>query len=219
MEAMWMRYCPVFDKLESLIKDKTIGDVKYVHCQFGFAINDDTNPRLFKSELGGGALLDIGVYIVTLIYAVFGNKMPTKIVSHADIVNNEYDFQTSAIFGFPNGHATMNCGFGADYRNEATITGTKGTIRVTDPFWCSDCIILELNGKDPEMIRYPLPQSEKKFNFRNSIGLFYEAKYLQECLLKHKLDSEKHSIHDTLQVMHIMDTIRHQIGLKYPLYE
>jgi len=209
MEAMWMRYLPVFQKMESLIKEGAIGEVKYIHSQFGFEMTPDTNRRMYDPTLGGGALLDIGVYCLTFIYAILGK--PDRIVSMGDVVKGEYDFQTSVILGYPKAQATVNTGLGAEYPSESIVVGTKGVIRVPHPFWCTAKIIL--NNED---IPFPVPPADHKFVFTNSILLHHEAKYVHECLKKNLLDSQVHGQQDTLEVLKIMDTVRNQIGLKYP---
>jgi predicted dehydrogenase len=214
-EALWTRYFPAMKKAKSLLAEGAIGEVKLVTGQFGFNTTKDSNPRLTKSELGGGALLDVGVYLVSLSFFVFG-QAPLKVSSTAELNEEVVDVQTSILLSYPTGQAILTCGVNtAHYTNEFQIIGSKGSIRFKKPVHCPTSLIVTIGDKVEEL-NFPLPEHDKKlFNYCNSIGLGYQAQAVQEAWKAGKLETEEMPLEESLKIMGCLDKIRTQIGVTY----
>jgi len=217
MEGMWTRFFPAMIKLRQLIQDGTLGDIKLVMADFGF--KNEGIARLDKLELGGGAVLDIGVYPISFSSMVFGGKYPTtiKAVGHLNSVFGSDD-QSAITLGYkPDQHATLAITLLADTPKEATVIGEKGRVRIHSRFWCPTQLTVSIVGKPDEVLEFPLPEKkpEHSFHFNNSIGLQYEAAHVHKLLYEGKLESNIITLDESLVVMKIMDEVRKQIGLKY----
>jgi len=211
---MWTRFFPAAKEWKRLIVSGEIGSVRSVHVTFGFKADDQEFGRLIDPVLGGGALLDIGVYVVHLAIYAFG-KTP-KTVNASARMHNGVDIQNSFILGFDDGQAVLTCGFGSDfYANTAEIVCTKGSILIRKPFWTpTELVIKTATGENT--LSFPLPPNTHTWNFTNSVGLHYEALAVQEDILNGKTENSIMPLSDSLAVMEVMDQIRAQIGLIYP---
>jgi len=217
MEAMWTRFVPSSVKVREMINEGVIGDVTTVNCLFGF-INEVT-PRLHEPELGGGALLDVGIYPVSFSSWMFGGLAPSKIHAIADLNEKGMDQHLGITLAYKKTQmAVIGCSFCSEYPNELLIIGTKGSIKLHNPFWSTTRVTLTINGKAPEELAfdYQPKKPEHSFNFLNSIGLQYEAKHMQQLLAQGKTESDILSLDETLSIMKTLDEIRRQIGVKYP---
>ena len=127
MEAMWTRFIPAVVKAKEWIDEGLIGDVREVHATFFGKTKYDTSDRVISFELGGGALLDIGVYNIFLAQWLLGGR-PGDVRSLVNHCENGIDWESAAVMKFYNGGtASVSCGF--EYSaNHAEITGTKGVI-------------------------------------------------------------------------------------------
>jgi len=213
MQALWSRYFPSMQKIKELLNDGVLGEIGHVSGNFGFQF--ENVPRLSDNKLGGGALLDIGVYLVSYCYWIFGTK-PTSITSVGRL-QNHVDYQTTVIFNYGNAHASISCGFNGEYHNDILIIGSKGSLHIPGPsFWCPTKYELRLKDRLPETFDFPLPASSRDYNYTNSIGLMYEAQYMCECIRNGKTESEEEPLSETGDLMKTLDEIRRQIGLVYP---
>jgi len=151
MEAMWMRFFPVMEKVRSLIQSNAIGDIRMVVASLGFLAHNDPDHRFFNPALGGGALLDLGVYPLSFIFQLLGK--PASIVSNANIGITGVDEQAAAILGFEQGRlAVFTTSLRTNNINDATIMGTKGQIRIHAPL---------LRPSRLSITYYPLPPSSE----------------------------------------------------------
>lgn len=205
MEAMWTRFLPVILKVKEWINSGAIGEVKMLKADFGFRADIYSEGRLFNAELAGGALLDVGIYTVSLAYTIFG-KNPTEIISTAHIGETGVDEQGVSVFKYDKGElAVLESAIRTTTPNEAYILGTKGSIKIPQ-FWCGKSAILSTD--DGESLVYE--------DNRTSIGYNFEAEEVMKCLSKGVKESSTMSLEESLEIMKTMDTIRSQYGLKYP---
>ncbi len=107
MEAMWTRFLPLMGRLREMLAQGIIGDVRTVIADFGFRADYDKRVRLFSLELGGGALLDVGVYLVSFASMVMGGAVPSHVVSLADTGLTGADEQSAYVLGYPQGRLAM----------------------------------------------------------------------------------------------------------------
>lgn len=205
MEAMWTRFLPAHKAMFEFVQHGGIGEVRMVQASFGFRAAYDPTSRLFDPTLGGGGLLDVGVY--TLAFAVRYLGMPNSITGHADIGATGVDEQAGYILGYPSGAmAVLTCGVRTQMTNEARLFGTKGRIVMHERFHeGTDYTVFDSDGGQSTQ-HIPLQES----------GLQYQAIEVQRCLREGLVQSPAMSHDDTLAIMRIMDTLRQQWGIRYP---
>ncbi|XP_014211051.1 trans-1,2-dihydrobenzene-1,2-diol dehydrogenase [Copidosoma floridanum] len=208
MEAIWSRCFPAYDTLRREIAEKSIGDVKQVIVSFGFNLRDI--DRLNQKKLGGGTVLDLGVYAIQLACLVYGHEKPVSVKAGGVLNGEGVDSSMSATLIYSSGRtATLVTHSEVELPNEALIVGTKGTIRMPR-FWCPTSIVLPSGTEEVK-----LPEAKLKFNFINSAGLAYEAAEARECLRKGLKESPKVTHAHSLLIAEIEDEIRRQIGVFY----
>ncbi|MEY9967146.1 putative dehydrogenase [Streptacidiphilus sp. MAP12-16] len=208
MEAMWMRCNPAIRKLVELVADGAVGEVGTVQADFGLAGPFDPAHRLRDPKLGGGALLDLGVYPVSLAHLLLGR--PESVSAWAKLTPEGVDANTGLLLGYESGAlATLSCGLVAATPVRAVVSGPLGRIELSAPFFCPDRISLyrgEGESVEPEVFELP----------RTGVGLAHEAEEAMRCLRAGLLESPLVSWQDTLEVMEILDAARAQTGVRYP---
>ena len=203
MEAFWSRFNPSIEAVLDHVQNKDIGEVNFISADFSFYKDADPESRLFNMDLAGGALLDIGVYPIFLSYLIMG--YPEEIVAKAIKHKTGTDLQTSAILKYKEGFSNIMCGFGSNSDMVARIFGTEGRISIDEVWHESQGYKIE---KDESTESFNLPTKGK--------GFTYEIEECLRCISEGKIESEKWSHQDSLNLISICDDIRNQIGLKYP---
>ncbi len=205
MEAMWTRFLPVMRKVKELLDKNVIGEIRLLNANFGFNAPYDLEKRLFNINLAGGALLDIGIYPISLASLVFG-KQPVDIKSNAYIGPTGVDEFSSYLFTYDNS-ATALLNASLTYKNSqmAVIIGTKGIIHIPS-FWIAENFVVELDNKNPVTYDYP---------FRCN-GYEFEIEEVMNCLNKGHTESSIMPMNESLEIMQTMDKLRAQWNLKYP---
>ncbi len=204
MEAMWTRFIPAVEKMVELIREGTIGEIKSVHADFGFLGDQDRNNRLFNKSLGGGALLDIGIYPLYLSLLSLG--YPEKISAVAQLTETGVDESCSMILRHQSGAvSSLHCTFMADTQIEGWIHGSEGSIRLHRRFHHPNKISVYHNGDLADTLETPY----------TGIGYFHEIVHVNECLRNGLLESPKMSLQDSLNLIKMMDEVRDQIGVFY----
>lgn len=205
MEAMWTRFLPVMVRLRELLADHAIGEIRMLQADFGFRTNVNPQSRLFDPALGGGGLLDVGVYCVSLASHLFGP--PDQIVGLAEIGTTGVDEQGAVLLGYPGGQlAVLSTAIRTSTPHEATIMGTDGMIRLNRAWWKGTDLTLMRNGHEAETIACPMEGN----------GYNYEAAEAGRCLRAGKLESAIMPLDETLAIMRTLDQIRAQWGVRYP---
>ena len=203
MEAMWTRFFPLFGTLRDFIREGRIGELKLLQADFGI-VSPVMQNRLFDPDLGGGALLDVGVYPVSLASYLLGT--PTAVSSRAHLGNTGVDEQNAVVLEHQDGAlAVLSSAIRAETPQEAFITGTEGNIRVCAPWWQPTELVLTTQ-KGEERFESPLPHN----------GYAYEAAEVMRCLREGVLESPLMPLDETLNIMQTLDTCRAQWGLRYP---
>ena len=147
LEAMWMRYLPHIDFLKKILKDDPIGKVHSLYACHGQNLKGVKNPRLWTKELGGGALLDLGIYVVSLSQMIFGT--PKNIQAKSIFTKEGIDAKTSMIFEYNNGEiANLSCTMYDSHPNRAVISGEEGWIEIDPTFYAPTTIkVISKNQK------------------------------------------------------------------------
>ena len=203
MEAMWMRTNPAIRRIGALVADGAIGEVTAVTADFGVAGPFPPGHRLRARELGGGALLDLGVYPVTFAHLFLG--APATVLAWASLTPEGTDQNTGLVLGYASGAvATLHCGFVGETSQRATITGTLGRIEVPRHFYRPEAYTV-VRGEQAEETQVPLRGN----------GMGYEAEEVMRCLRAGLLESPLIPHAATLDVMRTLDQARAQIGVAY----
>jgi predicted dehydrogenase len=206
MEAMWSRYIPIIVKLRELLAEGAIGEVRMLTADLGFRSEFDPKSRLFNPDLGGGALLDVGIYPISFASMVLGT--PSRIVSMAHLSQTGVDEQAGIVFGYDGGQlAVLHTALQTSTVIEATVMGTEGKIRVHPAWFYGKTLTLSIEGRDDEVIS--LPHEGNGYNF--------EAAEVNERLREGKLESDVMPLDETLAIMQTLDAIRAQWDFKYPM--
>lgn len=203
MEGFWTRFNPSFQEAFAKIKKGEIGDVKYINADFAFCVEKLEGNRMTDMKLGGGALLDIGVYPLFLTYMMLG--IPDKILAISNFHKTGADMQTSMILQYDNAQAILHSSFLSSSEMKATINGTQGSI-ILNPIW--------------HMTEsYTLIKNNKKKNFKlptKGIGYTYEIEECHKCINENKIESNLWPHKNSLDLIKMVDEVRNQIGLNFP---
>jgi len=206
MEAMWTRFTPPLQKVREWLSQNLIGEVKMVQANFGFNANYDPKDRLFDPHLGGGALLDAGIYPLSLISMAFGGIKPVDIKSMLYFGETGVDEEDAVILSYGGSRiAYAASAIRTDMENDAWIYGTDGRIHIPNFIWARNAGIYT-NGK--ENCKY-----EPEFV---SNGYNYEAEAVMNYLRDGKRESPVMTWDESLILMETMDLIREQWNFRYP---
>lgn len=205
MEAFWTRFNPSFQEAFTKIKKGEIGEVKYINADFAFYADnlEGDGNRKTDMKLGGGALLDIGVYPLFLCYLVLG--FPIEIVARSNFHQTGADLQTSMILQYRQAQAILHSGFVSTSNIKATINGSKGRINLNTPWHEAQSYTLTVDGQEKEIL---LPTKGK--------GFTYEIEECHLCIKENKIESSLWSHQNSLDLITIVDQVKKQIGLEYP---
>jgi predicted dehydrogenase len=206
MEAMWTRYVPAVVRLRQLLLEGVIGELCMLMADLGFRADFAPTDRLFDPHLGGGALLDVGIYPVSFAAMLFGQ--PSRITSLAHLGPTQVDEQAAILLGYNQGQlALLATAVRIDMPNQAILLGTQGQITVHSPIYCPTRLTLAQPGQADQLIDLPLVGN----------GYNYQAAEVMRCLRAGWLESATMPLAETLAIMQTMDEIRLQWGLRYPM--
>lgn len=209
MEAVWTRFFPASVEIRRLLAQGEVGEVKMVRSDFCVPVIHVA--RAVEKELGGGALLDLGIYCLQFICMVYNGEKPECIQATGVCLETGVDETVVVTLKFSkNRMAVFTCSLSMQLPNDAIIVGTKGTIRIPEHMWCPTS--LEVNGKETQ---YPVPEPYLPLNFINSTGMRYEAEEVRQCLLKGLKESAVMSHADSLLLAEVEDEVRRQVGVVY----
>ena len=204
MEAMWTRFFPIMTRLREIVAAGTIGEIKLLQADFGYYSDFDAASRVYDPNLGGGALLDVGVYPVSLASFLLGT--PTAVSSRAYLGQTGVDEHAAIILEHEGGAlALISTAVRATTPQEAVIMGTRGHVRLSAPWWKPETLVVHTAAGE-ETIYEPLPHN----------GYPYEVAEVARCLREGLSESPVMPLDETLRVMQTLDTCRAQWGMKYP---
>ncbi|MDR1420313.1 MAG: Gfo/Idh/MocA family oxidoreductase [Treponema sp.] len=206
MEAMWTRFTPPLCKVREWLALGLIGEVKMVQANFGFRSPWNTEGRLLNPLLGGGALLDAGVYPVSFASMVFGPLMPEKIAAVLHLGETGVDEECAALFSWGGSRiASIGASVRTSMYSDAWVCGSEGRVHIPDYVFAHSAE-LELHGKYTH-------HYEGEFY---SNGYNYEAEEVMNCMREGKTESAVMPIDESVVIMKIMDEIRAQGNFRYP---
>lgn len=205
MEALWTRFLPAIMALKKRLEEKIIGDVLTLKADFSIVGEFDIEHRLKNKNLAGGALLDLGIYPLTLASIIFGDQ-PSRIQSSAVIGETGVDERSFYLLEYEQGQtAVLSSSFSHHEPTKAIICGTKGYIEVPN-FFAAQELHINRQDKSPQILKFPFAEDE---NFT------FEIAHVNQCINVDQTESHIMPLSTTLAVMKIMDTLRAQWGLRY----
>ncbi len=205
MEAMWARFLPHYAKVREIVSSGLLGPILSIHADHGQRLADQNIPRLVDPHLAGGALLDLGIYPISFAHMILGN--PQLINSTAIMTDKGVDAQTSMIFTYENGaQSVLTTTMIEQTPCRAVVAGMNGWLEIDRTFYNPASMRIVLN--DGSVTQYP--------NTYTGHGLREQAESFKQLVRSGKFESEILSWQDTIDIMKTMDTVREQIGLKYP---
>lgn len=196
MEAMWTRFLPHVVALRDLIHKGTLGEIVTIEADHGQWFEHDPGSRLFARELGGSALLDLGVYPVSFASMLLGT--PERLTALVDPAFSGVDGQASMLFGYAHGaQAVLNCTSSARTATRACVSGTEARIEIDGDFYAPASFTLITRDGD-----------EQRFDFATrGRGLHYEAHEVASCLRDGKLESSVMPLDESVSIMETMESI------------
>ncbi|MBC6608795.1 Gfo/Idh/MocA family oxidoreductase [Hymenobacter sp. BT188] len=206
MEAFWTRFFPAVTKALELVQAGVIGEVKHLVADFGFAAPYEPQGRLFNPALAGGSLLDIGVYPLFISQLFLGEPQSVRAV--ATRAGTGVDVNCAMVLAYASGAtASVFSTLAAPTDNQCILYGTKGQLQLLGRFHAPDGVRLQLTGQ---------PQAQEMPCEKQGLGYHYEAEQVQQCLSQGLLESPLLPLAFSLELMQQLDTVREQIGLRYP---
>lgn len=201
-EAMWTKYFPAVKKVKDIVDSGALGDIVTIQGDLSYPLED--KERLYKKSLGGGALLDLGVYPVSLTHYFLG--FPDKIIASSSMTEDGVDSSTSIILKYNSGAAALlSCSINAVTTKEFLICGTKGWIRLNDNLGYPKSISCFIDGVGEQHQQFPWEH----------LGYEYQIEGLYSDFSQGLKESSTVKLNDTLEIMKILDNIRAEIGLDF----
>lgn len=207
MEAVWTRFLPVYDQVRAWLDEDAIGAVRAMQSSFGLNRPPSPGSRRYTAALGGGALLDIGLYNINVSRMLLPGVPVRDFTVSATLGGEGVDVQLAATLDFGAGRSSQFvCGFFGNADNAFRILGERGHIVVHGGFWESTSATLVRDGHDALTVQAP---------FRTN-GFEYEIEEAMRCVREGRLESARMPHAETLAVVELMDAMRARIGVRYP---
>ena len=206
LEAMWTRFLPHMLRIREILGDGRLGDVRSFSADNMQPVSADPAHRINALELGGGALLDLGIYPISFASQLFGS--PASIVAKASFKETGADAQVATIFQYGGGQfATTISASNSRGRNVATIVAAEGRIEI-DAIWFLPARFRVYNGANEVIETYCSSVSGR--------GMQYQAAETERMIRAGRTISDIMPMEESVSIMMTLDTIRKQIGLRYP---
>ena len=204
MEALWTYFLPHYQYVLKTLASKTYGNIIKLKADFGFQSNHSKTSRVWKKSLGGGSLLDIGIYPIFAALSILGK--PKNIKAQATFDITEVDSSCSMEFNYSqNVTAFLKSSFLENTPTEAIFYCEKGTIKINTRFHCPTTVtIIELNGKEKTI----------DFNYK-TIGYNYEIEHFNNLIRNGKTESDIMTFKFSKQLIQTLDKVRSIINLNY----
>lgn len=207
MEALWTKFMPHYNKTLELVRNGSIGEIKSVLVNFGFRPAPPVPKRLFDPALGGGTIMDIGIYNVFIALSFLGK--PDAIEAAMTPAETGVDEQCAILFKYNKGAmAHLFTSFASDLGTEADIAGTAGRIRLTTRFYEPSSTVEFYSGR-VDTKREVAVHKEAGFGYQ------YEARHVVDCLEKGLTESPVMTFGDSLLLMEMLDAVRNKAGIRY----
>jgi predicted dehydrogenase len=205
LEAMWTRFLPHMRRIREIIAAGTIGEVHTVLADHDQLLPTDPAHRINNPELGGGALLDLGIYPVSLAVDILG--LPTKIIASATKTATGVDRQLALILEHGENRSLLHAALDTPGPNRAAIVGTLGRIEI-DTVWYTQTTFTAYDAKGEVLERFE--------DTGEARGMQFQAWELERVVTEGLDESELLPLSQSVAIMAVLDEVRAQIGLVYP---
>jgi predicted dehydrogenase len=202
MEALWTYFLPHYNYVLEIVKNEKFGLLKEVKADFGFFRSYDTNSRLFKKEVGGGSLLDIGIYPIFAALSTLGK--PNTIEANATFFENGADSSCTLFFDYGNAKAVLKSSLLEDLKTEAIFRFENSIVKINSMFHQPATVtIIENNNEETIDFGY------------KTIGYNFETEHFNQLLRENKTESDIMTFEFSKNLIKILDKARNSIGLEY----
>ncbi|TSE08803.1 Gfo/Idh/MocA family protein [Aquimarina algiphila] len=203
MEALWTYFLPHYQYVLDLVKSKELGAIKSLKADFGFVSSFDPNGRMFNKKLGGGSLLDVGIYPLFAALSILG--YPEEIDAKATFGETGVDDTCSMQLHYKdNVTASLFSAITQQTNTEAILEFEQGTISINSRFHEPSSVSITKNGTT-KTIEFP----------GDTNGYSFEAIHVQEMLAQNRIESTVMTFEKSLQLIKLLDSVRNKIGLHY----
>ncbi|WP_299126348.1 Gfo/Idh/MocA family oxidoreductase [uncultured Winogradskyella sp.] len=203
MEALWTAFLPHFQYVQDLIDQSHFGNVLKLEADFGFHPQYDQNSRLFDKSVGGGSLLDIGIY--PIFAALWTLGQPNSIEANARFFDTGADSECKMIFHYDCCQAVLKSTLLKETKTEAVFTCEKGTIKINGRFHEPSTVTLIDKHGHSEL---------KTFDYK-TIGYNYEIEHFNQLIRNGKTESDLMTFERSRELISKLDQVRELIGLQY----
>ncbi|WP_411768532.1 Gfo/Idh/MocA family protein [Winogradskyella sp. A3E31] len=203
MEALWTYFLPHYQYVLDALKSKKFGDILSLKSDFGFHPKYDETSRVFKKELGGGSLLDIGIYPIFAALSSLGK--PDSISATAEFYNNGADSKCDMLFTYNKAEASLNSTFLEETPTEAIFTCEKGTIKINGRWHEPSSVTLTYSNGEVQTKHFP----------KDTFGYNYEIEHFNQLLREGKTESDIMTYNFSRLLINTLDSVRSTIGLDY----
>jgi len=223
MEGMWTRFFPAVVSALDLVREGKIGDVVEVISDFGFASKVSESSRLYNLDMGGGGLLDIGIYVIASAAFVWGcEPVDVRAVGWREPTGADscgvlaLKYGTEADGGPPR-IASLTYSMRTLTKERTIYQGTRGKITLR-PSHCPTKMKLEVDGEEPVTKHFDLPKPSSR-NFTNSSGFVYEIERVHALLAAGATECPEWSLKTAVDMARLLDTVRTQLGVVYTQHD
>ncbi|WP_007515124.1 MULTISPECIES: Gfo/Idh/MocA family protein [Pseudofrankia] len=217
MEAVWSRFTPGYRVMRDLIGNGEIGDVLLVEAEFGFRAPFDPAHRLFDPALGGGSVLDIGIYPVQFAHLLLG--APDDVTAGGIVGSTGVDEHVVAVLRYDAGAlAVATSSLRADLPGTARVTGTRGSLEFPASMWAPEVLLVRTRAA-PVRIGGEADGSAGERRIETpltGIGLHYQVRHVHDRLRAGHLDSDVMPPAESIRVATTLDRVRAVLGVRYP---
>jgi predicted dehydrogenase len=205
MEAMWSRYQPQSAVIRALIADGALGEIRSVDADHGQLIPFDAHHRLYRPDLGGGALLDLGIYPIQFDSMILGS--PRSITAVGGVAETGVDAYSTLILTHDDAQSTLTTTLLARTPTTAVIAGSEARIEVAGPFHIPTSLTLSDNEFFGRVMEWDDPTGVRIMD-----GLSWEATALAQYVGDGRTESPLHTLDETVSILETIDEARRQIG-------
>lgn len=202
MEALWTCFLPHFSYVLELVKSEKFGKLKSLDADFGCKPTYDAESRLFKKEIGGGSLLDIGIYPIFAAVATLGK--PNGITASATFFENGADASCMMVFQYENAKATLKSTLLEETPTQAIFSFDKAIVKINTQFHAPSSVTILENEKEETI----------GFNYKTN-GYNFEIEHFNTLLRENKKESDIMTYTFSENLIKIIDEVRQVIGLEY----
>lgn len=211
LEAMWTRFLPHMVRIRELVADGAIGDVRTLLADHTQQLSTDPLSRILNPVLGGGALLDLGIYPVSFAHDLFG--APTSVLADAAMTPTGVDRQTAIVLAFDGGRqAVLHTALDTRGPNRAVILGTQGRIEI-DPVWYAPTRFTVYDSAGAIVETF---DEQAQLDTLRGRGMHFQAEELERLVAEGRTGGSIMPPEESVRVMETLDEVRRQIGLEYP---